>query len=70
MSLYLSMCISQHVFLDFDLCFSEVLDMDIRNYLSCKRSRKEVDDSDSDRDRDRDRDIFVHAYNYTRTLKL
>ncbi len=25
------------------LCFSEVLDMDFRNYLSRKRSRKEVD---------------------------
>ncbi len=41
------------VLLDFDLCFSEVLDMDIRNYLSCKRSRR-LDDSDSA--------IFVCAY--------
>ena len=46
--------------LDFDLCFSEVLDMNTRSYLSLKRlriiMRKEVDDSDIEGV------IFVHAY--------
>ncbi len=42
------------VLLDVDLCFSEVLDMDLGTInLSCKRSRTEVDVSDSA--------IFVHA---------
>ncbi len=48
------MCMSQQNMPRAIRLFSEVLDMDIRNYLSRKRSRKEVDVSDSA--------IFVQAY--------